>query len=70
MGQILAEFIKAECSTIRSQLHKLFNSVWNKEEFPEKWKEPVIIPIDKKGDKTIVFIVEAFHLVNDIQNSI
>jgi hypothetical protein len=28
------------------------NSVWNKEELPDQWKEPIIIPIYKKGDKT------------------
>jgi hypothetical protein len=27
------------------------NSVWNKEELTEQWKELVIVPIYKKGDK-------------------
>jgi len=44
--------------------------MWNKEELREQWKESLIIHIDKKGDKTIVFIVEACHLVSYIQNSI
>jgi hypothetical protein len=69
VGQILAEFIKAGCSTICSQLHKLTNSMWNREELPEQWNEPIVIPIDKKGDKKNVFIVKACHLVNYIQNS-
>jgi len=30
----------------------LINSIWNKEELPEEWKEPVIVRIYKKGDKT------------------
>jgi hypothetical protein len=29
-----------------------FFSVWNKEELPEEWKELMIVPIYKKGDKT------------------
>jgi hypothetical protein len=34
-----------------SEIHKLINSIWNKEELPEQWKEPIIVPI-YKGDKT------------------
>jgi hypothetical protein len=33
-------------------IHKLINSVWNKEELPDQWKESVIAPFHKKGDKT------------------
>jgi hypothetical protein len=33
-------------------IHKLINSVWNKEELPDQWKESIIVPIHKKGDKT------------------
>jgi hypothetical protein len=32
--------------------HKLIGSVWNKEDFTQQWKESIIIPIYKKGDKT------------------
>jgi hypothetical protein len=35
-----------------SAIHKLINSVWNKEELPDQWKESIIVPIHKKGDKT------------------
>ena len=27
-------------------------SIWNKEELPDEWKELIIVPIYKKGDKT------------------
>jgi hypothetical protein len=26
--------------------------IWNKEEFPHQWKEPIVVPIHKNGDKT------------------
>jgi hypothetical protein len=35
IDQIPAELIKARGRTIRSEIHKLINSVWNKEELPE-----------------------------------
>jgi hypothetical protein len=35
-----------------SVIHKLINSVWNMVELPDQWKESIIVPIHKKGDKT------------------
>ena len=52
IDQILAELIKEGGRTIRYQIHKLIVSIWNKEELPEEWKESIIVPIYKKGDKT------------------
>ena len=50
--QIPAELIKEGGRTIRYQIHKLIVYIWNKEELPEEWKELIIVPIYKKGDKT------------------
>jgi hypothetical protein len=50
--QIPAELIKAGGRTIPSEIHKLINSIWDKEELPEQWKESIVVPIYKKGDKT------------------
>jgi hypothetical protein len=50
--QIPAELIKAGGRTVRGVIHKLIISIWNKEELPEEWKESIIVPIYKKGDKT------------------
>jgi hypothetical protein len=36
--QILTEIIQAGKETLLSQIHKLINSVWHKEEFPDHWK--------------------------------
>jgi hypothetical protein len=33
-------------------IHKLITSIWNKEEMPDQWKESIIVPIHKTGDKT------------------
>jgi hypothetical protein len=48
---ISAELIKAEGRTTSSEIHKLNNPVWKKEELPEPWKESITVPIYKKGDK-------------------
>jgi hypothetical protein len=53
--------IKAGGKTIRSEVHKLICSIWNKEELPEEWKESAIVPIYRKGDKQIVVIKESIN---------
>jgi len=52
IDQILAELIKAGDKTIHCEIQKLIISISNKEELPEEWKESIIVPIYKKGDKT------------------
>jgi hypothetical protein len=49
---ILAELIQAGGEILLSAIQKLINSVWNKEELPDQWKESIIVPVHKKGDKT------------------
>ena len=61
IDQIPAELIKAGCRTIHSEIHKLINSILNKEELPEDWKESIIVPIYKKVIKQILVIIEAYH---------
>jgi hypothetical protein len=51
-NQIPAELIMAGGETLHSEIHKLICSIWNKEKLPKQWKESIIIPIHKKGDKT------------------
>jgi hypothetical protein len=50
--EIPAELSQAGGEILLSAIHKLVNSVWNKEELPDTWKESIIVPIHKKGDKT------------------
>jgi hypothetical protein len=49
---IPAELLKAGGETLYSEIHRLICCTWNKEELPQQWKESIIIPIYKKGDKT------------------
>jgi hypothetical protein len=49
--QILT-MIQAGGETLLSEIHELIHSVWNKEDWPDQWKEYIIVPIYKKGDKT------------------
>jgi len=52
IDQIPAELTKAGGRTICLEIHKLIISIWKKEKLPEKWKESIIVPIHKKGNKT------------------
>jgi len=45
-------YIKAGSKTIHYEIHILIIYIWNKEELPEEWKQSIIVPIYKKGDKT------------------
>jgi len=44
---------------IRYEIHKIKTSLWKKKNLPREWKESIIVPMYKKGDKQIVVIVEA-----------
>jgi hypothetical protein len=50
--QIPAELIEARGEILRSEIHERINSIWNKKELPDQWKESIILPVYKKGDKT------------------
>jgi len=52
IDQIPEEIINAGGKTIRFEIHKHINSIWNEEKLPEEWRESIIVPIFKKGDKT------------------
>jgi hypothetical protein len=52
VDQIPAEPIQAGGGTLRSEIHKLVKLIWNKEDLPHQWKESIMVPFEKKGDKT------------------
>jgi hypothetical protein len=44
-GQIPEELNQAGSETSWSDIHELINSMWNKKELPDQWKESIIVPI-------------------------
>jgi hypothetical protein len=36
-----------------SVIHKLITLIWNKKELPDQWKESIIVPIHKMGNKIV-----------------
>ena len=50
--QIPSEMVKAGGKTIRPEIPKVINSISNKDELPEDWKESITVPMHNKGDKT------------------
>jgi hypothetical protein len=47
--QIPAELIQAGGEMLLSAIHKLINSVWNKVELPDQWKESYYCTNSQKG---------------------
>jgi hypothetical protein len=58
--QILAELIQAGGDILLSAIHKLINSVCNKKELPDQWKESIIVPITKRATKLTVIIIVGY----------
>jgi len=49
--QIPAELLQTGGNILCSEIHRLTNSILNKEELPQQWKESITVPICKKGDE-------------------
>jgi len=52
VDQIPVELIKAGVRQFTVRFVNLLFSILNREELPEEWKESIIVPIYKKGNKT------------------
>jgi hypothetical protein len=52
IDHIMVQMIQAGCEILYSKTRKLINSIWNTGELPDQWKQPIIVTIYKKGDKT------------------
>jgi hypothetical protein len=49
-------------------IHKINNSIWNKEKLPQQWKESLIVPISKKIDKLSVIFIDDITATECKQN--
>jgi hypothetical protein len=61
IDQIPAELIKVGGRTLCLEIHKLITSIWKREKLSEEWKESIVVPIHKKGDKTDCNNYRAYH---------
>jgi hypothetical protein len=43
-------------------IHKLINSVWNKEDLPEEWKESITVLFIRRAVTQLVVITVAYHV--------
>jgi hypothetical protein len=50
--QIPAKLIQAGGEVLCSEIQKLIKCIWNTEELPDQWKESIVVPVHKKGNKT------------------
>jgi hypothetical protein len=60
---ILAELIQAQGETLRYEIHAFINSVLNKEELPDQWKEYIVVPIYKKVQENLQLRVTVYVLL-------
>jgi hypothetical protein len=51
--QILTELIQGAAETLVSMIHRLTNSISDKKELVDEWKESISVPIHKKGASEI-----------------
>jgi hypothetical protein len=69
IDQIPAELFKAGGRTIFSEIHNCINSIWNKEDLPQEWKESINVPNYKKGDNADCINYRGISVfVNHVQN--
>jgi hypothetical protein len=61
IDQILAEMIQAGDETLHSGIHRHIDSIRNKEELPQQWKESILYQFTKRAVKETTVITEACH---------
>ena len=50
-GGIHPELIKYKGNKLLNRIYELVRQIWEEERIPEEWKETIIVPVYKKGDR-------------------
>ena len=58
------ELIKQGGTELKIRIHRLFTKIWDEETLPTEWKEEIICPIYKKGDRMICSNYRSITLLN------
>jgi hypothetical protein len=71
IDQIPAELIQAGGDLSRSEIHRLINSIWNKKELPQQWKESNIVSTgiyktDHSNYKGVELLPTAYKILSNI----
>jgi hypothetical protein len=53
--------IPAGDETLWSEIHKLINSIWKREELPDQWKESLLYQFTRRVTKLTVVIIGGYH---------
>lgn len=61
---INTEILKAGGDIMVNTIHELITELWEKEVIPEDWKEAIVLPIHKKGDKLDCRNYRGISLIN------
>jgi hypothetical protein len=67
--EIPAELIQAGGEILLSVIHILVNSVWNKVEMPDQWKESIMVTFNEEGDKTVCKNIRNYHGISLLSTS-
>jgi hypothetical protein len=64
--QISAELIQVGGETLQSEIHKLINSIWSKEELPDQWNMSITATIYKNNAKTDCINYQGISLLSGV----
>ena len=64
--EITAELFKYGGEVLTERIHALLSKIWEIETIPEEWLTSIIVPVHKKGDKTVCENYRGISLLNTI----